>query len=87
MRMNFFFKENLKTSCFNKKNGQIIAQALKIMNERKKEYENNCIKRKETLVDKVEKTKEIYLIKMTTKMVNSEIGRLDKCIKDRNKTI
>lgn len=46
---------------------------MELINERQKSKINNANIDRETLLDKVNKTKEIYLIKMTHNIVKNEI--------------
>ena len=74
-----------KNEIFKKNEKKNINSALKLIEFRKKESENNYITSKETIFEKVEKTKEIYLIKRTTQMVDSEIDRINEEILNKKK--
>ena len=74
-----------KNEDFDKQSKKIINKALAILNNRKKIVNKNI--EKETILEKVEKTKEVYLIKMTTAIVNKEINRLESNIIQNKKKI
>ena len=74
-----------KNNDFDKKSKKLIDKALIILNNRKKIVNKNT--EKETILEKVEKTKEVYLIKMTTAIVNKEINRLESEIIQNKKKI
>ncbi|MCC6271329.1 MAG: hypothetical protein IT190_08635 [Microbacteriaceae bacterium] len=56
----------------------VLFQALSILNKRKEDQENNPIEKKDTVFNTVEKVNDIYIIDLTTKMINEEIERLKK---------
>ncbi len=60
---------------------------MKIIKERRKNKENQKIMRKDTILDKLSKTKQIYVIKNTTKMINSEISKMDIFLKRESRRI
>lgn len=64
--------------CFSIKDEKKIDKALKIVNERRLINENNKNEEKDTILQRIEKTKEIYLINLTTNIVGKEIKRLDE---------
>ena len=64
-----------------------IENALKIVNERKLIGENNKNEEKDTILQRIEKTKEIYLINLTTNIVGKEIKRLSENDKIKKRKI
>ena len=65
-----------------------ISQALQIVEERKKSALNNdIIIHKESIFEKLQKTKDIYVIKMTTDTIKNEIDNLGQTLLKKDKEI
>lgn len=61
---------------FKDKDKSLMVKAMEIVRNRKEERENNLNEKREPVNVIVQKTKEIYLIELTTSMINQEIQKL-----------
>jgi len=64
---------------FKDKDKTLMIKAMEIVRNRKEERENNLNEKREPVNVIVQKTKEIYLIELTTAMINQEIQKLHVC--------
>ena len=68
-----------KNTFFNHAQKQTIEMALEIVNVRKREKENAILnmKKKESIVNTLNKTKDVFLLKTSAKIIDQEINKLD----------
>ena len=73
VKKNTFFSASQKNS---------IQTALEIVNVRKREKENASlnVQKRETIVESMNKTRDIFLLKTTAKIIEGESGRLDSTL-------
>lgn len=75
-----------KNPFFNANQKQDIQTALEIINARKRDKENTSmnVKKKETIVETLSKTRDVFLLKTTTNIIENELSKLDnKLAKER----